>query len=485
MISKVLKAQSDGKPTSKAASKSGSVYDNKGSAARLVNYMEHEAKEQGETGAYFSQVSDQIEKQEVIAQIDGNVKGLKKEDSKFYSLIIAPSQTELSHISSDGQTLKVYTRQVMQNYAANFKLADGQIVLSTDVVWFAIIHRERDYSGSDPMVREGKARSGERKKGDQTHIHIIVSRRDKEQTVNLTPTGAKTRFSIKSWQEKNAADFQQMYGYTQQTHFPNDVYKAEKLSERVQAFVEKHELENYLSIDRIVSIGKEQDFGRIFYRNLKMLENTIEKGIQPRDPYNILDRRKLDRRYTRQGEYQTDNKAQRTVNRQVLKLRSAYLKAYGIALTELDLPTETIQKLYSVHMHKWKFYENLNELQELILKEGAIPEDFQQLLAQPATEAETEGYFQQQRGHKPSQKSQTTTSKENTVEIDNSIQSQVADQQQKATNQEKNLLLFERFLQGVRDGETTKDVDWGERPRQKGKTRQQNKKEEHEYNLED
>lgn len=394
MISKVLKAQSGGKPTSKAASKPGSVYDNKGSAARLVNYMEHEAKEQGETGAYFSQNADLIEKQEVIAQIDGNVKGLAKEDSKFFSLIIAPSQTELSHIGSDAQTLKAYTRQVMENYAANFKLPGGQTVLSTDVVWFAIIHRERDYSGSDPMVREGKARSGERKKGDQTHIHIIVSRRDKEQIANLTPTGSKTRFSIKSWQEKNALDFQQLYGFTEQTHFPNDVFKEEKLRKRIQAFVERNELEDYLSIDRIVTIGKEQDFGRIFYRKLNMLENVLEKGIRLRNPYSTIEKRSIYKKNTKQNSNQTDAKAERKLKKQILHLRSEYLKEHGVVLTELDLPSELIKKVYNEHTHKWKFYQNLDTLTTILLQNGNVPDDVEQRLSQLANSEEIEFYTQ-------------------------------------------------------------------------------------------
>ncbi|MDJ1482638.1 DUF5712 family protein [Cytophagaceae bacterium YF14B1] len=476
MISKVLKAQSDGKPTSKAASKRGSVYDNKGSAARLVNYMEHEAKEQGETGAYFSQNSDEIQKQEVIAQIDGNVNGLKKEDSKFYSLIIAPSQTELSHIGSDSQTLKAYTRQVMENYAANFTFAGRQRVVSTDVLWFAIIHRERDYSGSDPMVREGKARSGERKKGDQTHIHIIVSRRDKAQTVNLTPTGAKTRFSIKSWQEKNAGDFQQLYGYTQQTHFPNDVYKADKLSERVQAFVTKHELEDYLSIDRIVSIGKEQDFGRIFYRNLNMLESSIEKGIRLRDPYSVLERRNVHKKNVKESVNQPDAKSERSLKKQIIRLRSDYLKEHGVVLTELDLPSELIKKVYNEHTHKWKFYQNLDILTTILLKSGNVPGDVEQQLSQLASSEEIELYIQ---SHKSKTKDQTqialdTTSKKTSdptreTIFENKLPDEIGVDSTLQSSYMARLSKLQGALQIASNTDGIENIEWGTRPSHKRK----------------
>ncbi len=73
------------------------VYDNKGSAQRLVNYLAHEAKPQGKEVIYFNQTRSNITAQEVAERIDGNRKGLRREDAKFYSLIISPSAEELGH----------------------------------------------------------------------------------------------------------------------------------------------------------------------------------------------------------------------------------------------------------------------------------------------------------------------------------------------------------------------------------------------------
>jgi hypothetical protein len=523
MISKVLKAQSESKATAKASSKSGAVYDNKGSAARLVNYMEHEAIEQGETGQYFNQDRDEIGKQEVVERIDGNVKGLKKEDSKFYSLVLSPSAAELAHIGSDAEKLKAYTRQAMENYAGNFNLPDGRKLESKDLVWYAVIHREREYSGTDKEVKEGRAKSGQRKEGDQTHIHIIVSRRDSEQKVSLTPTGPRARFSVQQWQEKNAGDFQKMYGFEGKSHFSKDAYKEQKLRERVETFKEKHRLGNYLSTDRIALMGKEQGFGKMFYRNLKTLENTLEKGIRPTDPYSGLDRRNLYKQYRTERNYQIDNKSERALNRQVVNIRSEYLKEHGVALTELDMSTEKIKKAYAGHEHKWKFYQNLSQLKDTILKTGELPSDYQQRLERTATSEEIKANGRAYGSNRAYGENYRASKKESgrepaneRVYENNKAEGQIKSQS-KETGQKMSqdkpfddskgfdsseetsggsggsksdtfghrdsvaagLSMLQNILSGMSDGGGGgKDVEWGERPKKKHKTKpQQNSQE--------
>ncbi len=90
-------------------SKSGKiVYDNKGTARRLVNYLAHEAKPQGKEVTYFNRTRSDITAQEVVERIDGNQKGLRREDAKFYSLIISPSVEELRHIGNDPEVKSLY-----------------------------------------------------------------------------------------------------------------------------------------------------------------------------------------------------------------------------------------------------------------------------------------------------------------------------------------------------------------------------------------
>ncbi len=508
MISKVLKAKSESKSTGKASSKSGAVYDNKGSALRLVNYMEHEALEQGESGRYFNKDRDGIDKEQVVLSIDLNVKGLGKEDSKFYSLIISPSASELAHIGSDEGKLKEYTRKVMENYAANFNLPGGQQLQSKDLIWYGIIHREREYSGTDAQVKEGKARSGERKQGDQTHIHIIVSRRDTQQKISLTPTGPRARFPAQNWQEKNAADFQKMYGFEGRSHFSKDAYKEEKLRERLVSFKEKHQLGDYLSVDRIALMGKEQGFGKMFYRNLKSLETTLEKGIRPTDPYSGLDRKNLHKQYRTERNYQIDNKSERALNRQVVNIRYEYLKEHGVALTELELSTEKIKKAYAEHEHKWKFYQNLSRLKDMILKTGELPSDYLQRLERKASSEEIQvnrGKYRASRkesvrgaangrvnedgkpeGERNSQSKEANQRMSQDKSFDKSDESKEFDPSQGSISSgvgsklAASLSMLQNFLSGMGDGGSgSKDVEWSERPKKHRRTKEQQNNQEY------
>ncbi len=114
----------------------------------------------------------------------------------------------------------------------------------------------------------------------------------------------------------------------------------------------------------------------------------MEKGIQPTDPYSGLNRKNLYKQYRTERNYQIDSKAERALNRQVVNIRSAYLKEHGVVLTELELSTDKIKKAYAGHEHKWKFHQNLNQLKDTILQTGELPANYQERLERKATSHE-------------------------------------------------------------------------------------------------
>lgn len=138
-----------------------------GSCGGLVEYLEKE-----QAGLWFSQGREQLAGHEVVAQIDHNKRNLGREDAKYYQVILAPSQAELAHIGSDSQKLQAFTRATMEQYAANF----GKGIESKDLVWFAKIEHSRSFTHTDRAVQLGEQPKGIAKAGDQTHIHVIVSR---------------------------------------------------------------------------------------------------------------------------------------------------------------------------------------------------------------------------------------------------------------------------------------------------------------------
>lgn len=183
------------------------VSTNKGSCVLLIQYLDKEGRDKDRPyyDDFFSYNQDFVDGKTVRTSIDNNVRRLEKKDDKFYMLTINPSQDELrslvkqvtgkevykfSELTYEEQLqviseLKVYARGCMDDYAVNFyreKIRSG-----SDLVWFGRVETERHYSGTDEAVLKGLHKEGDMKEGLQLHVHIVVSRMDKTQSVKLSP----------------------------------------------------------------------------------------------------------------------------------------------------------------------------------------------------------------------------------------------------------------------------------------------------------
>ncbi|AUD06487.1 DUF5712 family protein [Spirosoma pollinicola] len=254
--------------------------NNKGSCSKLVNYLEKENDKNLSVNKeyFFSSDRDKCNKWEVIQQIDNNAKGQKieKEQDRFFSIVIAPSQTELAHIGNDPDKLKEYTRQTMENYAAGFcnNKGENRGLESKDLVWYAKIENERKYSTLDAEVKEGLAKNGQLKVGDQRHVHIIVSRcearenrhvlelekQKQEQTIHLCPSVNNQKiFNRDEFIRQNEQDFDKRFAYNR-----------------------SHE-ESYDYCNSLKN-GKQQDYEKIRQRGK---EKIFEKGISNEQDHEI------------------------------------------------------------------------------------------------------------------------------------------------------------------------------------------------------
>jgi hypothetical protein len=137
------------------------------SCGGLVEYLEKEVQ-----GQWFSLDREDVPAAEVVATLDQNKRNLNRDADKYYQVVLAPSQAELRHIDSDPEQLRAYTRAAMEQYAANF----GKGIEGRDLVYFAKVEHERTSTHQDRAVQLGDVAKGQAKPGDQTHIHVIVSR---------------------------------------------------------------------------------------------------------------------------------------------------------------------------------------------------------------------------------------------------------------------------------------------------------------------
>ena len=222
------------------------------SSADFVGYLEKENQglEQENMEHFFNQYGDEISAQEVVKDIDGNGAKLKKTEPKFYSITVSPSKYELNRLQNSSEDLKKYTRELMKDYVASFnREINGRPVTINDIKYYAKIEHQRTFKGTDREIKEnqpyatkilqlkseirnvqeGRATGnikgmqvkinrlekeaphqqnnkrivqGMPKGGNQSHIHIIVSRKDASNTFSLSP-GSKHKASEVEMHGKN------------------------------------------------------------------------------------------------------------------------------------------------------------------------------------------------------------------------------------------------------------------------------------------
>ena len=293
------------------------VYNNAGSSQRCANYLVKEAKENGEAATFFGAPGTEHKTAaEVVEMLDGNVKGLKKDDPKFHSLVLSPSEAELLLIGNDPKALESYTQNVMDLYAKNFHLKNGKELGESNLVWAATIHQERKNRGTDEGVQ------GEKKDGLQTHVHVIVSARDAEQKITLNPLGTADRFNRVQFQAEAVTQMEVQFGRVQPRELgarvPTRQERVEQNAEEItsKAAANRKEkkpltpeqiaakdarldtqvarvnakLDASMQLDpaRVKEAAKERKYDNVFYATLGQIERNAEKGNYTPRPYDYL-----------------------------------------------------------------------------------------------------------------------------------------------------------------------------------------------------
>lgn len=274
------------------------VYDNKGTSAFLVTYLNHEVKDKGEVLAFFNEDNDNIKPDEVMHSIDHNVKGLRKTESKFFALVLSPSSEELKHIKNDPRKLKQFTVNAMQHYAENFQLKNSKTITSKNLLWFATIHHDRTYKGTDKEVQEGKAKSSELKPGLNMHAHVVVSKRDREQKITLSPYGNKQRFDMNLWQAHNQKSFNRMFDYRKAVSKikKEKAIAPERLARMNRRITDKVMVINHyldkphqLELKEVLKIAGRKGYNKTFFYNLNRLEFKLKNQQYLYEPMHLLE----------------------------------------------------------------------------------------------------------------------------------------------------------------------------------------------------
>lgn len=205
---------------------------------QCVEYLSKEIDTNVGDDKFFTTSNDNVEPEIVKFRIENNCKGLSFDENRFFMANINPSKEELNHLKNGvdafcdennitsekekevifRQHLKEFSNDVMDQYAQNFG-REG-IESAKDLLWYGRVEKHRYWKhdskevidnnklfkqitalekkgASSDIVNELRAKlhkDGDRviysnmpKEGDNHHVHIIISRRDIEQKMKLSP----------------------------------------------------------------------------------------------------------------------------------------------------------------------------------------------------------------------------------------------------------------------------------------------------------
>lgn len=268
--------------------------DNRGSAGNLVHYLEKENRmeNKSEPEDWFNGQRNDIEPYEVRRSLDGNRAKLGNHEAKFFLINISPSQKELNHLMERygeqrmKEQLKHYAEKVMDEYAKNFKRPG--INSNRDLMWFAKLENHRYYTYRDKEVQQGTKKRGELKTGNQTHIQIIVSRKDMTGKMKLSPMntskGRNTEHSKKMGQFDRMAFkqcgervFDEQFGFERNlkdTLAYANIQKNGNLAQREQLdILQKGAENNYRSREQAKGLATDVAKGQ-FHSTTAMLETV-------------------------------------------------------------------------------------------------------------------------------------------------------------------------------------------------------------------
>ena len=270
------------------------TFINAGSCVFLVEYLK---KEESNTNTFFSHREDAVSSTDVVDRIDNNKRTLKSKQEKFYMLTYNPSEKEIKKIIQNTLGKKVekwedltaaerqqiigefkeYVRSSMNVYANNFNR--DKEVTADDLVYFAKIEENRYEDEKEEYGFLGNKKNALKKEGFNLHVHVIVSRMDKSQTMALSPRSknrevttqlngktVKSGFNLMKWKKECEDLFSEKYNY---------LYERGERYDRNPAYIAKQRLSGTIKNKIINEIMEDMKEERKIHRNVSQVSRLI------------------------------------------------------------------------------------------------------------------------------------------------------------------------------------------------------------------
>lgn len=252
------------------------------SCRNLAEYLEHEDDERKAEGKdvipFMTPGGVPVSKEEVIDKIDRNHSHLGKEDYKFYSLIVAPSEDEIRAMGATEQEQRragiKLAKAISDAYAENYHR--DEIHTADDLVIFWKIHFSR---GDNKEL--------------QFHLHGVVSRNSKAsggRAVKMSPMTnhknttdgpVKGGFDRKEFYKKGEQIFDELFDYDRKVAETFDYKNTQKHGtteekvEQANKLAEEKMLEDTASITEALRRRKQNNKSRA---DIEALAESLLRG---------------------------------------------------------------------------------------------------------------------------------------------------------------------------------------------------------------
>lgn len=261
--------------------------NNTGSCSALLNYLEKEDKgrdESNELKGFFTANSSHLSNEQAKNVIEHGLykKGLKNDADKFFTVTMSFSQDELK-----GKSNKDLQEFAQEKFASMYcGSVQGREVDSSKLAWVAKLETERKYKGDDERVKEGLAKSGQQKEGDQRHIHFIVARKTLDDK-QISPMSNHFREGAKTGAVKSGFDQDKMKFECEQ-EFDKKFNHERKEDEKIKNALGDYRpdlVEKYNSKEIEQEKQREQQAKEKFQESQKAFEKTLSVWDKVKEAY--------------------------------------------------------------------------------------------------------------------------------------------------------------------------------------------------------
>jgi hypothetical protein len=235
-------------------SEKGNNFD---SCSKYAKYISKDTE-----GKLFNSQGIFVDVEEAINAIDSHSKGgIRRNEAKWYAPVYSLSEEESLHIATSvldfqrpisnfddlseieqekyNQKVKVFALNLQTEMAQNFNKQNLGINDKDDILWFGSVENRRKYTGYDEEVKQGQAKQGQQKKGFNTHIHIVQSRKALNEKKSLVSPMANARtkthqgagFDRNVFYNKAEQAFDAFFGYQRKENRKFEYFKAQTKTE--------------------------------------------------------------------------------------------------------------------------------------------------------------------------------------------------------------------------------------------------------------